>query len=185
MLKHIGIFSLVFLVACSQQAVRDIRPEIDFAEKDLGRGRAVFLDVIESADSSASHQLIAQSIVDENFSLPLLLKREVRAALYNFGFTTGHVVEESDIELQVELVDLTHIVTDNKVLASLFLRNEIRLVLKKTGVVHTFTYATQRTEKFPLAPSIQASRDEISLIIADTLRRAFKDPAFLDELSAE
>lgn len=185
MRKLLASLLLMLLAACSAQTFKDVRPEIEFVESDLGRGRSVFLDVVEQPNDPLSHGLIVQGIVDKDFSLPLLLKREVRSALFNFGFATAHDGENADIGLQIELVDMAHIVTENTVLASLYLRNEVRLILKKTAVTHTFTYATQRTEKLPLKPSIQTSREEIGLIIADTLRRAFKDPAFLAELSAE
>lgn len=174
-----------FLLACSHAPVRDLRPEVSFAEVDLGRGRAVFLTVNDARQEVEQHDLQRQGIVAADFSLPLLLKREVRAALYNFGFTTAHHNEEAAIGLQVDVLDMAYIATDDQLLTSVFLRNEVRLVLEKPTVRHTFTYATQRNEKLPIAPSVQKSREHIAAIIAETLQRAFKDPAFLAELSAD
>lgn len=178
----IGVLSLL-LVACGSTPVKDLRPEVEFVESDIGKSRSVFLEV-NAIPPGIEESLLKSGIIDEHFSLPLLIKKDVRAGLYNFGFATGHTPDEADIGLSVNLIDMAYLPTDDKMLAGLYLRYEFSLVLTKATTIHTFTYATQRTHKLALAPSVEKGRELIGEIMAETLQRAFKDPAFLAELSA-
>lgn len=175
------IWSLLCLVGCATQpAVQDVRANLSFKELDIGRGRSVFLDVVDNVDAS----LAERGLVDERFVLALELKRDVRAALYNFGFATAHSPEEADLKLTVNADELLFIAGDDPVLTPLLLRNTVRFVLQKNLVLHTFTYSTQRTHKLGLSPSLEKSRELISEILTDTLQRAVGDAAFIAELSA-
>jgi hypothetical protein len=180
----IAVLSFLMLVACGSTPVKDLRPEVDYSESNIGRGRSVYLEVNE-IPLGIQESLLKSGIVDNNFSLPLIIKRDVRAGLFNFGFSTGHSPEDSEIGLAVNLIDMAYLPTDDKVLSGLYLRYEFSLVLTKASTIHTFTYATQRTHKLALAPNVEKGRELIGEIMAETLQRAFKDPAFVAELSTD
>lgn len=173
---------LALLVGCASQApIKEVRPEVNYQEVDIGRGRAVFLDVTDAEHAD----LYEKGLLDADFVLAMELKREVRAALFNFGFTTAHSAEEADMVLRVAVDELLFVAGEDPVLTPVFMRNGISFVLQKGLVTHTFKYATQRTHKLPLAPSVEKSRELISDILTDTLQRAVQDSAFIAELSAE
>lgn len=180
-LRQLLWLSLLWLAGCATQStVQDVRADLTFKELDIGRGRSVFLEVVDNVDASLSER----GLVDERFVLALELKRDVRAALYNFGFATAYSAEEADLQLTVNADELLFVVGDDPVLTPLLLRNTVRFVLQKNLVLHTFTYSTQRTHKLGLAPSVDTSRELISQILTDTLQRAVSDTAFIAELSA-
>ncbi|HSG61337.1 MAG TPA: hypothetical protein VLA24_07860 [Pseudomonadales bacterium] len=173
---------LALMVGCaSQSPVKEVRPDVNFQEIDIGRARSVFLDVSEVDNPD----LTSKGLLSSDFVLALELKREVRAALFNFGFTTAHDSNEADMVLRVAVDELTFVAGEDPVFTPVFLRNGISFVLQKGLVTHTFSYATQRTEKLGLAPSIDKGRELISEILSDTLQRAVQDSAFIAELSAE
>jgi len=173
---------LAITMGCASQApIEDVRPELEYQEIDIGRGRAVLLDVTAVVNAD----LTEQGLLDEDFSLALELKRDMRAALFNFGFTTAHQPELADLQLQVSVDELTFVMGEDPVFTPVFMRNGISFKLQKQAVTHTFSYATQRTEKMGLSPSLQTQRALVSEILSDTLQRALRDQAFIAELSAE
>jgi hypothetical protein len=180
--RMLGVWCLALLVGCASQApVKDVRPEVNFQEIDIGRARAVFLDVTDVDNPD----LTSKGLLGSDFVLALELKREVRAALFHFGFTTAHDVSEADMVLRLTVDELAFVAGEDPVFTPVFLRNGISFELQKGLVTHTFSYVTQRTEKLGLAPSIAKGRELISEILSDTLQRALQDSAFIAELSAE
>lgn len=181
-MRAILFVALTLMMGCaSQPEVRDVRPEVVYQEVDIGRGRAVLLSVTQSDQNN----LLNQGLVDDDFVLAMELKRDVRAALFNFGFTTAHDQPASDLALDVVVDELTFVAGEDPVLTPVFLRNTIRFVLQKGFVKHTFSYSTQRTHKLGVAPSVSKSRELISQILSDTLQRAIQDPAFIAELGSD
>ncbi|MCP4256021.1 MAG: tetratricopeptide repeat protein [Planctomycetes bacterium] len=164
-------------------------PQLDVAQSDIGKGKAIFLDVIDDRGDEALGQRVGglgvgeEITIDADFTNTIYGKVADGLRTYNFILVSNK--KDAPISLTIEIRDIEYRGTAGLFTFGANVRTKLKVICENESTLYEKDYDARNKIRSIIVPSAEKNNALVNGVVSEALWQVIHDQELLDFLGTE